>query len=1208
MKAIATMCFMAILITDMQGQSQSAPLLLKSRVINPKHNVEEFIRSIEISGSEIAAGYYYRLIQFNEIPKQETREEFENLGVKILGYIPHNAYITAIPQNFDKTVFANFNIKSIMSVKPEYKIHPSIAGEDLPEWAIKHPGTIDVIVQYFSTISAEIAIRKMQEQGAVFLSRDDYTQLITIRIPKNEIEKFADLPHLLYMEAIPPPAVPEDTEGRSLHRSNMIFTDYAGGRKYDGTGVNIAINDDGFVGPHIDFTGRTDQTDVAGDFIGSHGDMTTGIAGGAGNLDPTIVGMAPGAFLYVRQYNNTLPNTVSLHNSDTIMLFSSSYSNGCNAGYTSTTQKVDQEIYNNPSLIQVFSGGNSNNQDCGYGAGTQFGNVTGGHKIAKNVIATANVFANDNIANSSSRGPASDGRLKPDISANGQDQMSTDPDNAYAFGGGTSAAAPGISGIMAQLYHAYRELNGGTNPESSLLKACLLNTADDLGNPGPDFTFGWGRVNAARALEILENVTYTSSTISQAGTNNHVIIVPSGTAQLRVMLYWMEPEASTLSSKALINDLDLVITDPVNTVIEPWVLDPTPNPTNLSADAVRGIDTLNNVEQVTIDNPATGGYLVTVSGTGVPMGPQKYYIVHEFVTSDVKVTYPLGGEGLAPGDITRIRWDAFEDNGGFDLEYSTDNGVIWNNIVSNLNAAARFYDWSVPNAFTGEALVQITRGASSDVSDANFSITPIPQNLTIDSACPSSFQLSWDPVSGATSYEASILGTKYMDAAGTTTNTFFEFTGVNSTVEQWVSVKAFGPQNAKGRRALAIQKAPGLVNCVLPIDVILSEIISPASGKSFNCLSSAQENVTIKIKSNGTNSVSNIPVNYQLNGGTVVSETYTGTLGSGDSVNYTFSQQIDFSASGTYNLLCWSEMPGDGDLYSDTATAISQIITGTVQGFPWSENFELFSNCSTDSDCGAINCSLGNGWLNQTNSEDDDIDWRTNNGSTPSNNTGPSVDHTLGDTLGKYLYLEASGGCNFMVAEAVTPCIDLTSGKNAQLSFWYHMLGSDMGELHVDVADGLTWNLDVTSPISGNFGNTWIQGLVDLSSFWGRMIAVRFRGITGPNFESDIAIDDIMLTADSIFSSVSGLNNQIDMHVFPNPGNGKFNLHLSGMIAGDLSIEVSNLLGKTVHYEAFSNVSDRFQSEIDLSALASGTYFLRATSLQGMKVIKLVIE
>ena len=144
---------------------------------------------------------------------------------------------------------------------------------------------------------------------------------------------------------------------------------------FDGTGITFAINDDGFVGPHIDFKGRTNQSDVAGDLAGDHGDMCTGIAGGAGNLDPEIRGMATGAYIHVRQYASSMPGTQQLHQDSAILIFSSSYSNGCNAGYTTTTQLVDQEVYNNPTLMQTFSAGNSNNQDCNYGAGSQWGNI-----------------------------------------------------------------------------------------------------------------------------------------------------------------------------------------------------------------------------------------------------------------------------------------------------------------------------------------------------------------------------------------------------------------------------------------------------------------------------------------------------------------------------------------------------------------------------------------------------------------------------------------------------------------------------------------------------------------------------------------------------------------------------------------------------------------------------------------------------------------
>jgi subtilisin family serine protease len=156
---------------------------------------------------------------------------------------------------------------------------------------------------------------------------------------------------------------------------------------------------------------------------------------------------------------------------------------------------VDRQIHTYSSYLHIFSAGNSNNNDCGYGAGSRWGNITGGHKQAKNAIATANVNFEGEIVNSSSRGPATDGRIKPDIAANGASNYSLRPNNNYAPFGGTSGAAPCVAGVLAQLNHAFRDQYGADAP-SALLKASLLNGARDVGEPGPDFIYGFGLLDA----------------------------------------------------------------------------------------------------------------------------------------------------------------------------------------------------------------------------------------------------------------------------------------------------------------------------------------------------------------------------------------------------------------------------------------------------------------------------------------------------------------------------------------------------------------------------------------------------------------------------------------------------------------------------------------------------------------------------------------
>jgi PKD repeat protein len=180
---------------------------------------------------------------------------------------------------------------------------------------------------------------------------------------------------------------------------------------------------------------------------------------------------------------------------------------------------------------------------------------------------------------------------------------------------------------------------------------------------------------------------------------------------------------------------------------------------------------------------------------------------------------------------------------------------------------------------------------------------------------------------------------------------------------------------------------------------------------------------------------------------------------------------------------------------------------------PFTEDFETAGLCATTSDCGTTVCPLPSGWINLTNDVEDDIDWRTDEGGTPSAGTGPTVDASTGTVTGNYLYLEATS-CFGRTAQMVSPCIDL-SGGSVSLSFSYHMSGADMGELHVDIfADGV-WTKDIMTPIVGDQGVDWQDQLVDLNAYAGQVVYLRFVGITGPGFTSDIALDDIGVTVET---------------------------------------------------------------------------------------------
>ena len=632
---------------------------------------------------------------------------------------------------------------------------------------------------------------------------------ITVAINPVNLNLISKLNYISYIEPINPPPTRENMTGRTLHRTNVINVEYPNGRDYNGEGVNIMMHDDGYVQPHIDRKGRIDEQfcfNCSSSSNDDHGDHVSGTIMGAGNLDPQGRGMADGAFLYVLNYstNNYYQNVPSLYSNYDVVITSASYGDGCNAGYTSLSSDLDAQIDSYSSLIHVFSAGNSGTSDCGYGAGSGWGNITGGHKQAKNVIAVGNLDYSASLASSSSRGPAEDGRIKPDVCAQGTDVYSTEHNNTYGTKTGTSMACPGVSGVMAQLYQAYKDMNTGVNPPSALMKCILLNTADDLGNPGPDFKHGWGVVNSHRAFQVLESNSYFNGSVSQNMVNTHAINVPTGTEQVKVMVYWHDKEGSSSASIALVNNINSQIIAPNGNNFLPYVLNSTASSSLLNQDASYGIDNLNNMEQIVIDNPISGNYLLQIDGASIPFGPQEYYVSYEFINDSVKLAYPIGGEGFVPGEYEVIRWDAIDNNLPFSLEYSNDNGISWTNIANNISSSQRNYVWQVPNTVTNQAKIRVIRGNVSSSSVASFYIMNVPSNLSVYWPCPDSIYIDWNAVAGANGYEISMLGDKYMDSIYTTNQTSVWLINSNPNItESWFSVSA-KLNSSKGRRAVAV--------------------------------------------------------------------------------------------------------------------------------------------------------------------------------------------------------------------------------------------------------------------------------------------------------------------------------------------------------------------------------------------------------------------
>ncbi|MBK8500381.1 MAG: hypothetical protein IPL52_16570 [Flavobacteriales bacterium] len=165
---------------------------------------------------------------------------------------------------------------------------------------------------------------------------------------------------------------------------------------------------------------------------------------------------------------------------------------------------------------------------------------------------------------------------------------------------------------------------------------------------------------------------------------------------------------------------------------------------------------------------------------------------------------------------------------------------------------------------------------------------------------------------------------------------------------------------------------------------------------------------------------------------------------------------------------------------------------------------------------------------NWANLSSDDIDWNVDNNGTNGSSliaTGPYTDHTYNNTTanGKYMYVESSGAGNTpgKVAILESPCFNVVGLGSPYLTFWYHMRGTNMGSLSVDVnANGVVTQNVWTA--SGNQGLYWKQGWLNLAAYSTQSnLRIRFRAVTGTGELSDIALDDVFIGS---LSPVFGCN------------------------------------------------------------------------------------
>ena len=378
---------------------------------------------------------------------------------------------------------------------------------------------------------------------------------------------------------------------------------------------------------------------------------------------------------------------------------------GC---YNDAARDWDEIAVTYPYYLPVMSAGNEGNST--YDGGLSFGyDKLTGNKNSKNTLIVANANPNVHpvtgvmtslvINSSSSQGPTDDGRIKPDIAADGTQLYSTSNAaiNAYDTSSGTSMASPSVAGGLILLQEHYNDLHPSEFMRSATLKGLVCHTAlDDAASIGPDPKFGWGLLDTRESVIVLNNSVATVQTsivneltLSQAGTYNIQVTVNTP-KKLKATICWTDVPGTTKNgqlnspSPALVNDLDLRIIkgEEVNF---PWKL----QLSDVSAPAIKGDNIVDNVEKVEVEN-ASGVYTIQVTHKGTLSGGSQNYslIVSGFDQANLS-NNNLSKEKIAVypnpvGDVLFVTSDSNQFS-RYEL-YDIQGRLIRKENVSNLNS------------------------------------------------------------------------------------------------------------------------------------------------------------------------------------------------------------------------------------------------------------------------------------------------------------------------------------------------------------------------------------------------------------------------------------------------------------------------------------------------------------------------------------------
>ena len=602
------------------GRRLQQELRLRERTVRPSDPMP-----VPTAGLALPGDGRLFVVQFRATSLPEWREALTGLGIEILASVPHNGHIIRTDGERLAEVRSLEFVERVEPYHPSYRLEPELRSALESEGDGLALVRVRVVTFEWGRAGKERVIEAAEALGAQVAAFWPSGHVVELWVGGAQLRALAAHDDVLWIDRWTEPGNDMDLV-RQDAGSDWVETGFG----YCGTGVRGEVMDGGIQDDHPDFDGIM----LHGTYgLDSHGTATYGIVFGNGDRDGDGDGKATGhlpcgqgIFADYSEFTDRFAHTQELKQTPYFASFqTNSWGASQTTAYTSDSQEMDDIIWRLDIAI-LNSQSNTGSQ------------LSRPQAWAKNVISVGGIrhyetldTSDDAWALGASIGPASDGRIKPDVSYWYDSIYTTTTGSGYTTSfGGTSAATPESAGTLGLFVEMWADNVWGTDPAGatvfekqphfSTLKALLINNSQqyDFVGSGSDlsrFKQGWGRPSARVAYErAADSLVVDEEVVLELDDLVHyAVAVAPGQSELKVTMVYPDPPGTTSSSMHRLNDVNLQVTSPSATVYHGNV--GLENGTESTAGG--SADTLNTVENVFVRNPASGIWDVQVEAVEI---------------------------------------------------------------------------------------------------------------------------------------------------------------------------------------------------------------------------------------------------------------------------------------------------------------------------------------------------------------------------------------------------------------------------------------------------------------------------------------------------------------------------------------------------------------------------------------------------------------